>query len=189
MVFQLRCLPHGQEGQAHPYHQEGTPLQGGGQSRPRLRASDLGLLELTSEGPQVPMTLPRPDLADRLGVTYRLIPVLAIGKDVYCDSSLIASVLERTFTPAQEFGTLFPKRKGGAGTADTGMIKALAMSYADRALGALGSQTLPYHKFKPEFLADRSNVGAFNLFLRARMGCGIGPTNHRGIYAVVWGKG
>ncbi|KAI1786679.1 hypothetical protein LXA43DRAFT_1032860 [Ganoderma leucocontextum] len=105
---------------------------------------------------EVPMTLPRPDLADRLGVRYRRIPVLAIGRDVYCDSSLIASVLERNFAPAQGFGTIFPRRKGG-GAADTGMIKAFAMSYADRALGTLGSQTLPYHKFKPEFLDDRSD--------------------------------
>ncbi|KAM5545536.1 hypothetical protein V8D89_000574 [Ganoderma adspersum] len=105
---------------------------------------------------EVPMTLPRPDLADRLGVKYRLIPVLAIGKDVYCDSSLITSVLERNFNPAQGYATIFPKRKGG-GTADTGMIKALAMSYADRALGSLGSQTLPYDKFKQDFLDDRSN--------------------------------
>ena len=103
------------------------------------------------------MTLPRPDLADRLGVKYRRIPVLAIGKDVYCDSSLIATVLERNFTSEQGFGTIFPKRRGG-GTADTGMIKAFAMSYADRVLGTLASQTLPYHKFKPEFLDDRSNV-------------------------------
>lgn len=111
----------------------------------------------------MPMTLPRPDLADQLGVKYRRIPVLAIGNDVYCDSSLIASVLERNFTPEQGFGTIFPKRKGG-GTADTGIIKAFAMSYADRALGTLGSQTLPYHKFKPEFLNDRSNVGNIPLY-------------------------
>ena len=106
---------------------------------------------------QMPMTLPRPDLADRLGVKYRRIPVLSIGNAVYCDSSLIASVLERNFTPAQGFGTIFPKRKG-AGTADTGMIKAFAMSYADRTIGAIGTQMLPYHKFKPDFLDDRSNV-------------------------------
>lgn len=103
------------------------------------------------------MTLPRPDLADRLGVKYRLIPVLAIGRDVYCDSSLIASVLERRFPPSEGYGTLFPKRTGG-GKADTGMIKAFAMSYADRTLGELGSQTLPYHKFTQEFLDDRSAV-------------------------------
>ncbi|TBU49003.1 hypothetical protein BD309DRAFT_883205 [Dichomitus squalens] len=104
---------------------------------------------------EMPMTLPRPDLADRLGVKYRRIPVLAIGGDVYCDSSLIANVLERNFTPEQGFGTIFPKRKGG-GTADTGMIKAFAMSYGDRTLGAIATQMLPYHKFKPDFLDDRS---------------------------------
>ena len=103
------------------------------------------------------MTLPRPELADLLGLKYRRIPVLAIGRDVYCDSSLIASVLERRFPPSEGFGTLFPKRKGGD-RADTGMIKAFAMSYADRTLGQLGSLTLPYHKFTREFLEDRSAV-------------------------------
>ena len=110
------------------------------------------------------MIPPRPELLT-LGVPYRRVPVLAIGNDVYCDSTLITSVLERTFTPAQGFGTIFPKRKGG-GTADTGMIKALAMSYADRALGSLGSQTLPYDKFKQDFLDDRSNVSTFQRSLR-----------------------
>lgn len=106
---------------------------------------------------QVPMILPRPDLADRLGVKYRLVPVLAIGRDVYCDSSLIADTLERRFPPSEGFGTLFPNRKG-SNKADTGMIKAFAMTYADRTLGGLGSQMLPYQKFKPDFLKDRSAV-------------------------------
>ena len=106
---------------------------------------------------QMPMTLPRPDLADRLGVTYRRIPVLAIGGDVYCDSNLMVSVLERRFPPSAGFGTLFPKRNGG-GKADTGLIKALSLSWADRVLGSLGSQMLPYNKFKQDFLDDRSGV-------------------------------
>ncbi|KAI7104741.1 hypothetical protein KC352_g37231, partial [Hortaea werneckii] len=33
-----------------------------------------------------PLVLPRPDL-EALGITYRRIPLLAVGKDVYCDSS------------------------------------------------------------------------------------------------------
>ena len=103
------------------------------------------------------MTLPRPDLADRLGVTYRRVPVLAIGRDVYCDSSLIAAVLERRYPASKGFGTLFPCRTGG-GKADTGVLKAFDMTYGDRALSPLGSQQLPYHKFKPDFLQDRSNV-------------------------------
>ena len=37
----------------------------------------------------VPAVLPRPQL-ESLGITYRRIPVLAVGKDVYCDTSLIS---------------------------------------------------------------------------------------------------
>ena len=39
-----------------------------------------------------PMVLPRKDL-EALGITYRRIPVLAVGKDVYCDSSLIIDLI------------------------------------------------------------------------------------------------
>ncbi|KAI0722226.1 hypothetical protein C8T65DRAFT_600032 [Cerioporus squamosus] len=130
------------------YHYDASPIA-------RKVKNMLTIKRIPHSRVEVPMTLPRPDLADRLGVKYRLIPVLAIGRDVYCDSSLIASVLERRFPPSEGYGTLFPTRKGG-GRADTGMIKAFAMSYADRTLGQLGSQTLPYHKFTPEFLDDRS---------------------------------
>lgn len=96
-------------------------------------------------------------MADRLGVTYRRIPVLAIGKDVYCDTSLIAAVLERRFPPSEGYATFFPARKGG-GKADTGMIKALSFSYGDRTVFPLAAENLPYKKFPPEFLKDRSAV-------------------------------
>lgn len=106
---------------------------------------------------QVSNMLPRPDLSDRLGVTYRRIPVLAIGRDVYCDTSIIAAVLERRFPSSEGYPTLFPARKGG-GKADTGMVKALSMSYADRAIFPLAAENLPYAKFTPEFVNDRSSV-------------------------------
>ncbi|KAI0677054.1 hypothetical protein C8Q78DRAFT_63602 [Trametes maxima] len=105
---------------------------------------------------EVSTILPRPDLADRLGVTYRRIPILAIGRDIYCDSSLIASALERRFPPSEGYPTLFPARKGG-GKADTGMVKALSMTYADRAVFPLAAENLPYKKFAPEFVKDRSS--------------------------------
>ncbi|KAF2820091.1 hypothetical protein CC86DRAFT_374788 [Ophiobolus disseminans] len=55
-----------------------------------------------------PPVMPRPDLA-AIGVGYRKMPILNIGKDVYCDSRLIISKLEEAFpgsnltpsTPAQ----------------------------------------------------------------------------------------
>ena len=103
------------------------------------------------------MTLPRPDITDRLGIGYRRIPLLAIGNDVYCDTSLIIPVLERTFSSSKEAPTLFPNRKGGT-RADTGLIKAFAMSYTDRTVFPLEAALLPYQKFPTAFLEDRSAV-------------------------------
>lgn len=107
---------------------------------------------------QVSNTLPRPELSDLLGINYRRIPLLAIGNDIYCDTSLIVSVLERRFPNSKGYPTLFPARKGG-GTVDTGLIKAFSMYYADRAVFPPASQCLPYDKFPDSFLKDRSDVG------------------------------
>lgn len=40
--------------------------------------------------------MPRPDLK-ALGITYRRIPLLSIGKDVYCDTSCIIDALQSHF--------------------------------------------------------------------------------------------
>jgi len=100
--------------------------------------------------------LPRPELSEYLNIAYRRIPILAIGKDVYCDSSLIASVLERRFPPSEGYGTLFPKRVGG-GKTDTGLIKALAMFWSDRTIFPLAANSLPYDKFDKKFIKDRES--------------------------------
>ncbi|KAF8243767.1 hypothetical protein K440DRAFT_605886 [Wilcoxina mikolae CBS 423.85] len=44
-----------------------------------------------------PPTLPRPDLSQHLGITYRRIPLLSIGNTVLIDTPLILSELERRF--------------------------------------------------------------------------------------------
>ncbi|KAI1363801.1 glutathione S-transferase [Xylaria arbuscula] len=46
-----------------------------------------------------PRILPRPDLS-LLGVSYRRIPILAIGRDVYLDTRLIIQKLETLFPPS-----------------------------------------------------------------------------------------
>ncbi|KAI4749113.1 hypothetical protein E4T50_00646 [Aureobasidium sp. EXF-12298] len=43
-----------------------------------------------------PPIMPRSDLAD-LGISYRRIPILAIGRHVYCDSRLILQVLQEKY--------------------------------------------------------------------------------------------
>jgi hypothetical protein len=103
------------------------------------------------------MTLPRPELSETLGITYRRIPILAIGRDFYADTSLIAPTLERRYPASAGYGSLFPPRKGG-GSPDTGMVKALAMYYLDRTIFQLAVSSLPYDKFSEAFLKDRADV-------------------------------
>jgi glutathione S-transferase len=54
--------------------------------------------------------MPREQLAE-LGVNYRRIPVLAIGRDVYCDSRLMFDKLEQLF-PEYRLGAQAPFEKG-----------------------------------------------------------------------------
>lgn len=109
---------------------------------------------------QVSSILPRPELSKLLGVTYRRIPILAIGNDVYCDTSLISYALERRFPAESGYGTIFPPRKNGKH--DTGMIKAFVQNYPERVLFPLGVSLLPWQKFDPSFVKDRSDFnGSF----------------------------
>ena len=48
--------------------------------------------------------LPRPVLED-LNVHYRRIPILAIGRDIYCDSRLIIDKLEARWSPESRLGS------------------------------------------------------------------------------------
>jgi len=103
----------------------------------------------------VPMTLPRPEVIELLGIGYRRIPLLAIGNDVYCDTTLIVPQLEKRVPPSAEYTSVFPPRKDG-GKVDSGIIKAFAMSYGDRTLFPMGGAILPYARLGKKFLEDRS---------------------------------
>lgn len=98
--------------------------------------------------------LPRPQVADILGIPYRRIPLLAIGNDVYCDTNLIVSALERRFPQSQGFASLFPARNGSA-NADTGMIKAFSKFWVDAALFPLATSLMPWEKLPPAVVKDR----------------------------------
>lgn len=65
-----------------------------------------------------PITLPRPDLA-ALGVRYRRIPVVAIGRDIFCDTLCVLGALERYFPPALAPGSV-SSSKGAAASNGTG---------------------------------------------------------------------
>ncbi|KAJ7261272.1 hypothetical protein B0H12DRAFT_1231500 [Mycena haematopus] len=113
------------------------------------------LKNIPHEKVNVASMLPRPDVTDLLGITYRRIPILAIGNDIYCDTSLIASALERRFPISQGYCTIFPNKKHGAG-ADTGLMKAFSKYWADTVLFPLAPLHLPWEKFPSKFVKDRS---------------------------------
>ncbi len=69
----------------------------------------LGYKQLPWKSVFIPMIMPKPDLTALTG-GYRKTPVLQIGADVYCDTALIADVLEQMApTP-----TLYPQAVKGA---------------------------------------------------------------------------
>ncbi|KAF7313758.1 Glutathione S-transferase [Mycena chlorophos] len=98
----------------------------------------------------------RPEISQALGIGYRRIPICAIGNDVYCDTSLIASALERRFPAARGFGTLFPNRKGSP-RADPGLVKAVSKHWVD-VIFPLAPALLPWERFPAAFVEDRSNL-------------------------------
>ncbi|KAI0089151.1 hypothetical protein BDY19DRAFT_944425 [Irpex rosettiformis] len=98
--------------------------------------------------------LPRPEITDLLGIKYRRIPLLAIGNDVYCDTSLIGNALERRFPSSEEYGTLFPFRVGSQ-RADTGLVKLLATYWTEKILFGLAVGSYSLDQLSPELLADR----------------------------------
>jgi glutathione S-transferase len=63
----------------------------------------LGFKALAWKSVLIPMLMPKPDVVALTG-GYRRTPILQIGADVYCDTALIARVLER----AAPSPTLFP---------------------------------------------------------------------------------
>lgn len=106
--------------------------------------------------------LPRPELSDLLGITYRRIPVLAIGNDVYCDTRLIATALERRFPASKGYsksarGTIFPRRNG-TGKVDKGLINAYTKYYLEDELFPPATDHLPYERLPADFLQDREQV-------------------------------
>ena len=64
----------------------------------------LGFKQLGYRSVLVPMMLPKPDVIALTG-GYRRAPVLQIGSDIYCDTALIADVLEHI----QPEPTLYPQ--------------------------------------------------------------------------------
>jgi glutathione S-transferase len=97
----------------------------------------MGRKQLTWKSVFIPMIMPKPDLTALTG-GYRRTPVLQIGADIYCDTSLICDVLEHC-APAP---TLYPEA-----------IKGAARIVAQWADGALFTAAMAYN-FQPAGVAQ-----------------------------------
>jgi glutathione S-transferase len=75
--------------------------------------------------------LPRPIITSTFGLQYRRIPILAIGRHVYCDTSLIVEALEHFFPTDQGWGTVYPKAEGVSDWMYRGLARGFASFWTD----------------------------------------------------------
>lgn len=76
--------------------------------------------------------MPRPVLRNTFGLTYRKIPVLAIGREIYCDTSLIIEALEHYFPATDKgWGTVYPKYEGVDEWVYRGLVRGFASFWID----------------------------------------------------------
>lgn len=75
--------------------------------------------------------LPRPLLTTTFAVTYRKIPILAIGREIYCDTSLIIEALEHFFPVDQGWGSVYPKVQGIEEWTYKGLVRGFASFWTD----------------------------------------------------------
>ncbi|KAF2476839.1 uncharacterized protein BDR25DRAFT_251226 [Lindgomyces ingoldianus] len=111
--------------------------------------------------------MPRPLLRQTFGLTYRKIPVLTIGRDIYCDTSLIIEALEYYFPEDAGFGTVYPRAKSLGGPGDGGkgvdwayrsLVRGFASFWVDRPLFRTTTGLIPSTVWSTAFGADRSGL-------------------------------
>ncbi|KAL2053688.1 hypothetical protein ABVK25_005992 [Lepraria finkii] len=97
-----------------------------------------------------PVYLPREDI-DALGVKYRRIPIMSIGRDIYCDTRLILQKLEEKF----------PNGALGASQPDQKAVEKLLESWTvDGGIFMRAAQTIPPEMpllKNPKFIKDRED--------------------------------
>ena len=134
----------------------------------------LGYKKLAWQSVIIPMIMPKPDLTALTG-GYRRTPVLQIGADIYCDTALIADVLEK-LAPAP---SLYPTPVNGASRivaqwADSQVFPA-AMAYNFQPSGVADVFAGAPESAVQAFVADRAAMrgGA------ARMSLGEGTSSYK----------
>ncbi|KAF3040685.1 hypothetical protein E8E12_004826 [Didymella heteroderae] len=111
--------------------------------------------------------MPRPLLKETFALSYRKIPVLAIGREIYCDTSLIIEALEHHFpshsptcyssTASGSYGTVYPQA-----SVHEWDYRALARGFAsfwtDKPLFRTTTGLIPHTVWESSFGTDRAQL-------------------------------
>lgn len=105
----------------------------------------------------VPSMMPRPLLKDTFNLTYRKIPVMALGRDIYCDTSLICEALEHFFPAAEDSpGTLYPQTADGMNYRP--IMRGFASYWIDRPYFRATCGMMPADIWRTSFGTDRAGL-------------------------------
>ncbi|KAF2260897.1 hypothetical protein CC78DRAFT_555349 [Lojkania enalia] len=100
--------------------------------------------------------MPRPLLHETFGLTYRKIPILSIGREIYCDTSLIIEALEHYFPASAGWGTVYPKCDGVEEWVYRGLARGFANLWVDKPLFRTTTGLIPPSVWKTPFGTDRA---------------------------------
>nr|GAT58392.1 glutathione S-transferase [Mycena chlorophos] len=111
----------------------------------------------------VSRVMPRPEIGEMLGIGHRRSPILAIGRDVYCDTLLISNVLERRFADTTTYPTIFPPKKnsnGASSISDATIMKLFAKHWAEDMLffSVIIMGLTQFENLPAPFLRDRETL-------------------------------
>lgn len=115
----------------------------------------LGYKQASYQAVTIPIIQPKPDLMALTG-GYRKTPVLQVGADIYCDSALMARVIDRLYPDNSIFPVAYEAVAGAlAHWTDTVLFKcAVAMAFQPRALSSQSLFSDP--AAAAAFMADRA---------------------------------
>ncbi|KAF2103349.1 hypothetical protein NA57DRAFT_33575 [Rhizodiscina lignyota] len=102
----------------------------------------------------VPSMMPRPVLKDNFNLTYRKIPVLLIGRELYIDTSLIIEALEHFFS--EGYHSLYPRAADGRDYRP--IIRGFASYWTDRPFFRVTTGLIPPTVWNSQFGVDRANL-------------------------------
>lgn len=114
----------------------------------------LGFKRLAWAGVQIPAMLPKPDVVALTG-GYRKTPVLQVGADIYCDTALIARVLEAQQPTPTLYPPTLPLAEALAQWADSQLFQ-LAVAWAMQPAGIQAILGNPSPETLKAFAADRA---------------------------------